>query len=94
MKVVINNQYGGFGLSYKAVMRYAEIKGIADDSFWDDCEIERNDPALVQTVEELGDEANGEHATLKIIEIPDGIDFVIEEYDGNEWVSEKHKTWD
>ena len=28
MKVVINNCFGGFGLSHKAVMRYAEIKGI------------------------------------------------------------------
>lgn len=27
-KVVINKCYGGFGLSHKAVMRYAELKGI------------------------------------------------------------------
>jgi len=27
-KVVYNNCYGGFGLSHKAVMRYAELKGI------------------------------------------------------------------
>ena len=28
MKVVINACYGGFGLSEKAIMRYAEIKGL------------------------------------------------------------------
>lgn len=28
MKIVYNACFGGFGLSYKAVMRYAEIKGI------------------------------------------------------------------
>ena len=28
MKIVINSCYGGFGLSHKAVMRYAELKGI------------------------------------------------------------------
>ena len=28
MKVVINACYGGFGLSEKAVMRYAELKGL------------------------------------------------------------------
>ena len=27
MKVVINACYGGFGLSHKAIMRYAELKG-------------------------------------------------------------------
>ena len=29
MKIVINTCFGGFGLSHKAVMRYAEIKGIS-----------------------------------------------------------------
>ena len=28
MKVVINKCYGGFGLSHKAIMRYAELKNI------------------------------------------------------------------
>ena len=56
-------------------------------------DIERNDPALVKAVEELGDKANGKHAKLDVIEIPDGIDFEVEEYDGKEWVSEKHRTW-
>jgi hypothetical protein len=55
--------------------------------------IERNDPALVQTVEELGKRANGSHADLKVVEIPDGVEFQIEEYDGLEWVAEVHKTW-
>ena len=32
-------------------------------------------------------------STLKIIEIPDDVDWIIEEYDGNEWVAEKHRTW-
>ena len=29
MKVVINTCYGGFSLSHEAILRYAEIKGIA-----------------------------------------------------------------
>lgn len=42
MKVVINRSIGGFGLSYKAVMRYAKIKGIAlfpwiDEAFTEAC---------------------------------------------------------
>jgi hypothetical protein len=42
---------------------------------------------------ELGDVANGFAADLKIVEIPDGVDWEIEEYDGNEWVAEVHRTW-
>jgi len=29
----------------------------------------------------------------KVVEIPDDIEFVIEEYDGIEWVAEKHRVW-
>lgn len=56
-------------------------------------EFKRDDPVLVQVVEELGEKANGEFASLRIVEIPDDIDWVIEEYDGREWVSESHRTW-
>jgi hypothetical protein len=56
-------------------------------------DIERHDPALVQTVEELGDRANGAHAELTVVEIPDDVDYHINEYDGNEHVAERHRTW-
>jgi hypothetical protein len=57
-------------------------------------DIERNDPALVQAVEELGDAANGAHAELAVVEIPDDVDYRIEEYDGREHIAEAHRTWD
>lgn len=53
----------------------------------------RSDPILVQLVEEMGADANGSCADLKIIEVPDGVEWEIEEYDGNEHVAEKHRTW-
>jgi len=56
-------------------------------------DIERHDPALVQAVEELGELANGKHAELAIVEIPDDVEYTIEEYDGNEHVAEAHRTW-
>ena len=54
---------------------------------------ERTDPLIIQVVEELGERASGSMAKLKIVEIPDNIKYIIEEYDGTEWIAEEHKTW-
>lgn len=56
-------------------------------------DVDRNDPLLIQVVEELGAAANGMCASLKVIEIPDGTDYEISEYDGNEHIAERHQTW-
>ena len=58
-----------------------------------DRDIERNDADLVAVVEKLGDNANSQFAKLEIVEIPDGIDWEIDDYDGSETVAEKHRTW-
>ena len=100
-KIVYNGCYGGFGLSHEAIMRYAEIKGITlkikkekygttfydeNGNYFSSFEFERNDPALVQVVEELGDKANGQSARLLIEEVPVGTMYRIDEYDGSESV--------
>lgn len=48
---------------------------------------------LVQAVEELGELANGGFSSLKVIEIPDGVDYEIDDYDGIESVHEVHRSW-
>ena len=133
-KVVINRCFGGFGLSHKAVMRYAELKGIklyawldkpyegkslddksaiihyttipkseylrmdsvksSDYYFNPHHDIPRDDPILIQVVKELGEEANNSCSSLKVVEIPDDVDWDIYEYDGVEWIAEKHRIWD
>lgn len=54
---------------------------------------DRTDPHLIQTIEELGELANGSCAELSIIEIPDDVEWVLDEYDGIETVHEKHRSW-
>lgn len=104
MKLVINKCYGGFGLSREAIDLYAERKGLNSGQWNDswgfyengafyDREIARNDPVLVEIVEQMGNKASGSYAKLSIVEVPDDVDWCIEEYDGNEWVSESHRTW-
>ena len=90
--IVINTDWGGFSLSDEAESRYKELTGIADDDFayYD---IERDDPYLVQIVREMGMDANSMYASLKIVEIPGDVEWEIGEYDGKEWVAEKHRTW-
>ena len=56
-------------------------------------DMDRDDPILVQVVEELGDLCNTKVSALKVVEIPDDVQFTIEEYDGREWVAEVHRTW-
>jgi hypothetical protein len=92
MKIVINKCYGGFGLSEEAVKLYLEKKGIPDEVI-DTSEIERDDPVLVEVVEELGILASGKYAEVEVVDIPDDVKWEIEEYDGNEWVAEVHRTW-
>lgn len=99
-KIAISICHGGFNLSHKALLKYAELKGIKNydemgDFGWlvsDD--IERNDPALIETLETIGLlDCNGALSNINIVEIPDDVIWEIEEYDGNEWVSEVHRRW-
>jgi len=147
-KVVINDCYGGFGLSHiakdkllkekgnKEVFWYiselvafeedeyilTDVEDIEDDIFTDALpltkyfgtivsssdmrsirkkhsaypsiyDIERDDVDLVKVVEEIGEKASGRYSALKVVEIPKEVEFQIEEYDGDEWIAEKHRTW-
>lgn len=78
MRVVINTCYGGFSLSDKAEQEYQNRTG-HEDSYL----VDREDPVLINIIEEMGTEAAGTFAKLKILEIPD-VEYSIHEYDGLE----------
>lgn len=91
-KVVINASYGGFCLSNEALARIQELKGCASESKFLK-ELRRDDRDLVTVVEEMQKKACGRWSELKIVEVPDDVEWEIQEYDGYEWVAEKHRTW-
>ena len=114
MKIVINSDFGGFGLSDAAFERYLELKDIKwdrvsgkfssahyyeaghaedDDYYLSYYDIQRDDPILVQVVEEMEGEANGNYSSLKVVEIPDDVDWILQEYDGHEHIAEAHRRW-
>lgn len=99
-QIVINKCFGGFGLSKLAQEKFASLKnidpGIWNSKFFENIDIfgiYRADPDLVKVVTELGFEANDRYSDLKIIDVPDNVEWEIHEYDGVEWVAEKHRTW-
>jgi hypothetical protein len=55
--------------------------------------IPRDDLQLTQVVEELGGAANGHGAELRVVTIPEGIQWEISAAGGMEHVSEVHRTW-
>jgi hypothetical protein len=88
-KIVYNACYGGFGLSKEAIKRYWEIRGEPKPehwAVWDERELDRADPILVQVVEELGKAADDGFAKLAIREVEAGTKYRIDEYDGMETV--------
>lgn len=106
MKVVISEE-GWFTLSRRAFERLVEL-GYKPDEFERSLyesgdktfnifrpRMERTDARLIKVVEELGEGANGERCILKIVEVPDDIEWYI--WADGEWgieeVHEKHRIW-
>jgi hypothetical protein len=74
-------------------MRTYFIKDDPNSELFSEHNINRADPALIATIEALKEKANGSGAKLKIVEIPEGIEWEVTEYDGREQVEEKHRVW-
>lgn len=53
----------------------------------------RTDKDLIEIVEQWGEKSFGSYAKLSVVEIPDGVSWEIDEYDGVETIHETHRTW-
>lgn len=96
-RIVICGERGRFALSDEARALLAD-RGHADAA-----SLPRDHQDLVEVVEHLGVQAgppqaisiwNPRGCAWVVVEIPVDVDWVIEEYDGLEWVAERHRRWD
>ena len=80
MKVVINECYGGFGISDKA------RKILGSKKYKYDWEIKRDDPKLIALIEQKGSEfVSDQYACLVVEDIPESAtDYKMIEHDGYE----------
>ena len=79
--------------SWSPRMYYLDAE-CTDSHSWSETALLRDDPVLVRVIEELGgEEAGGPAAVLKVVRVPADVNWCIQEYDGLEWVAERHRTW-
>ena len=59
----------------------------------DDYDNNRTDTDLIAVVKKFGEKVNSKLSKLKVVEIPDDVEWKIDDYDGFEHIAEKHRTW-
>jgi hypothetical protein len=92
MKILINTCFGGFNFSEEFQEEF-ELRFNLKISDFDHDNI-RTNPEIIELFLEFGPErSSGKFSDLKLIEIPDDVEYEISEYDGIEHVAEKHRTW-
>ena len=57
------------------------------------CDGFHTNPIVIQVIEEFGEEASGHNSKLKVVEIPDDVEWYISDHEGCESVHEKHRVW-
>ena len=102
MKIAVNKCYGGFCVSesvYKELglewdgYGFLENKDFGIESDNDYLEF-RSHPKLIAAIEKVGvKESSGSLAEIEIVDIPEGVEWEIDEYDGIETIHEKHRSW-
>ena len=89
----VNNFKDNTFIQY-ATKQVSNKKELNENYFYLSRDESRTDPLVIQVVEELGKKASSCLAKLKIIEIPDGTEWELDDYDGVESIHETHRVWD
>lgn len=92
-KFVITDNKNLFLVHYSKIYLGKQCKNIPNEAFLYLDDRYREDKTLIDIVEKLGEEANGIWSKLVVVEIPDDLDYVIDNYDGIETLHQKVQEW-
>lgn len=95
-KKVSTPNYMSYCFTYDFGETFESTVGVDDSQFEKMLYLDssyREDATLIEVVEELGEKANGRFANLVVVDIPDGLNYVIDDYDGVETLHERVKEW-
>jgi hypothetical protein len=90
---ITNEDNGGMFVTCSTKYLGDKIDKVPKEYYFYYGNIERTDENLIKVVEELGYEADGRCASLEVVEIPNDIEWEIDDYDGQESVHEVHRSW-
>lgn len=101
MKVAINKCFGGFGISKQCYDLMVEMGYVLKEPFpnmpedqapfW--AAKDRSNPIMIKAIETLGKKAWTRYSEIKIVEIPDGAEYEIDDYDGMETLRQPSQVW-
>lgn len=90
-KVVVYNTYGNFKI-YDIIYKRMEEMGY-DISKSNNLDIRTNKFFIKAVEEHLNDDKIKNKLPYLVLKIPSNVDWILQQYDGWEWISEKHKIW-
>ena len=104
-RILISVSHGGFGLGDQAFewliknrgwtlgVHYEKNDYLYDESLYSSLISIRENEDVFDCFDAIGDKINKKWSKLQVVEIPEDVDYTIEDYDGSEWIAEKHRTW-
>ena len=93
-KIVISLSTAVKSNAFGVLLRDSESENSIDFNQYD---IPRDDPDLIKTIKKLGEKANTQYSSLKIVEIPFEVKYTIiqmhSSFSDNEYIIENHREW-
>ena len=98
VKITFNGEYYSDGSGPKETYGHEESHHLSNENFGinndENYDAWRVDERLIEVIEKLGEENVGTRLSrIRIKEIPDDVEWYIDDYDGIETIHEAHRSW-